>query len=202
MAWGERIRRFRGLQRLTQEGLAELLGVDQATVSRWERGRQEPPLYVRRSVDKVLSSEFDRDLVAMHRVNTAPVLLALFTRAGRFLALSRQGRELTGLGDDWHNRSLVADGRPSMRRILRLMDRRGFFEGRIAHMEIVLRRPLLKTERYFELGVLHFAPELLADGEIVALATADFLSEAAPPIPRIRMVPMEDVGQDITTTTH
>src|SRR5690348_10807561 len=36
------IKRLRWDRRLTQEGLAELLGVDVTTVQRWERGKHQP----------------------------------------------------------------------------------------------------------------------------------------------------------------
>lgn len=40
--FGARLKRVRTAVRLKQSGLAELLGVDQATVSRWESGRHSP----------------------------------------------------------------------------------------------------------------------------------------------------------------
>ena len=40
--FGARLKRVRAAVRLKQHGLADLLGVDQATVSRWENGVQTP----------------------------------------------------------------------------------------------------------------------------------------------------------------
>jgi transcriptional regulator with XRE-family HTH domain len=43
--WGARIKARRLLLRLTQTDLAKLMGVEQATVSRWELGEGMPRLY-------------------------------------------------------------------------------------------------------------------------------------------------------------
>ncbi len=40
--WGSNIRRFRQAHGLTQNDLADEVGVSQATVARWEDGRFEP----------------------------------------------------------------------------------------------------------------------------------------------------------------
>jgi transcriptional regulator with XRE-family HTH domain len=42
--WAEEIKRYRLEHSLTQAALAEVLNVDTTTVSRWERGRDEPSL--------------------------------------------------------------------------------------------------------------------------------------------------------------
>lgn len=41
--WADIIKRFRGLQGLTQEQFAEKYHVTQAAVSYWESGQNEPP---------------------------------------------------------------------------------------------------------------------------------------------------------------
>lgn len=55
MAWGNAIRAYREGHGLTQNDLATSLGVDQGTISRWERGRIDPSLNVKRMlVDKII----------------------------------------------------------------------------------------------------------------------------------------------------
>ncbi len=46
--WGLLVRRFRILHGLTQEHIAEMFGVSQRTVSRWERSENKPSLECRR----------------------------------------------------------------------------------------------------------------------------------------------------------
>jgi transcriptional regulator with XRE-family HTH domain len=46
--WGERIKEYRALNGMTQEAFAEHFGVDRTTVSRWERGQDEPSLVFRK----------------------------------------------------------------------------------------------------------------------------------------------------------
>lgn len=52
--FGARLKRVRTAVRLKQDGLADLLGVDQATVSRWESGRQTPQMDVQAKVFQTL----------------------------------------------------------------------------------------------------------------------------------------------------
>lgn len=44
--WARVIKRFRGLQGLTQQEFAQLYGVTQVAVSYWESGANEPPAEV------------------------------------------------------------------------------------------------------------------------------------------------------------
>lgn len=48
MNWAEEIKRYRLEHALTQSALAEMLNVDTTTISRWERGRDEPCLSMRK----------------------------------------------------------------------------------------------------------------------------------------------------------
>lgn len=50
MDWGKRIKQFRARMGMTQEAFAEYFGVDRTTVSRWERGIDEPALVYRRRI--------------------------------------------------------------------------------------------------------------------------------------------------------
>ena len=53
ISWERVIIRYRHLNGLTQAAFGEMVGVEQATVSRWERGNQRPDLRLsHRSQDK------------------------------------------------------------------------------------------------------------------------------------------------------
>lgn len=55
MRWAWIIKRFRESIRQTQATFSELLGVDQATVSRWESGKQTPDLNMQKRIRDMLS---------------------------------------------------------------------------------------------------------------------------------------------------
>lgn len=48
MDWPQALKEYRRRHTLTQAALAEILNVDPTTVSRWERGRDEPALGIQR----------------------------------------------------------------------------------------------------------------------------------------------------------
>ena len=48
--WGQRIKDYRTRNGLTQQAMADDLGVDRTTIIRWEKGRDEPALMYRRRI--------------------------------------------------------------------------------------------------------------------------------------------------------
>ncbi|SFX07574.1 helix-turn-helix domain-containing protein [Marinospirillum alkaliphilum] len=63
---GERIKRLRRARNMTQQQLAELLGIDQGAVSRWERGHIMPSARYRQELERVLQAplmEMDQPLL-------------------------------------------------------------------------------------------------------------------------------------------
>lgn len=54
--WGKRIQERRQLLGLTQQQLADLLGVRQATISKWERGDRRPSHHYIPRVAKALGT--------------------------------------------------------------------------------------------------------------------------------------------------
>lgn len=59
--WGSRITRHRGRRGLSQEELAEALGVSLMTVIRWEKGQMEPRLHHKLRLARELATDA-RDL--------------------------------------------------------------------------------------------------------------------------------------------
>lgn len=77
-SWANYIARFRRTRGLTQREAAELLQVSQATLSRWEAGKQVPTPAERRRVQRraeAVTGEARRLLVAVVRSSPHPVLL-------------------------------------------------------------------------------------------------------------------------------
>lgn len=75
---------------MTQRALAERLGVNQATISRWERGSEEPSLHRRRSIRDLLRScsESAQDRLLKMRVKYSAWPTSLVRRGAVFVATS------------------------------------------------------------------------------------------------------------------
>jgi len=56
MNWGDLIKQYRALNGMTQDAFAEFFGVDRTTVSRWERGIDEPSLVFRKRIQAITLS--------------------------------------------------------------------------------------------------------------------------------------------------
>lgn len=52
--WGQNLARRREALELSQQKIADQVGVRQTTYSRWENGVHEPPLHLRPAIAKVL----------------------------------------------------------------------------------------------------------------------------------------------------
>lgn len=97
-ALGAALRRWRLLHRVKQSAAAEMLGVAQATISRWETGLQRMEAPERRRVEALVSARLataaDRVLAQLIEDTTRPVHLVC-DHSHRLLACSRvRAREL------------------------------------------------------------------------------------------------------------
>jgi transcriptional regulator with XRE-family HTH domain len=114
---------------LSQTGLASLLGVTQATISRWEMGAQEPSPSLRQKLVTLLDeakSKRAAELILAH----SPFKMALVRRDWTVIAVSAG---LAGLyGNDinkFREFSLREVATAEMEQIVRDLDARGFFSG-------------------------------------------------------------------------
>lgn len=55
MTYAERIKRFREIMLITQQELANILDVSVITVNRWENGKFEPSIKVKRKIRKIFN---------------------------------------------------------------------------------------------------------------------------------------------------
>ncbi len=132
MDWGryiKELRRSRGIA--TQAVLAEMVGVDPVTVSRWENGRREPDMIYRQrlmALTKSRDGKADRAIIAAAR--HAPGAVTLLELGGDVaITASRDLCHLQGLSLDgylntrWQNNmsetAQIALGTPVIERMLR-----------------------------------------------------------------------------------
>lgn len=79
--FGARLKRVRKAIRLKQQGLADLLGVDQTTVSRWESGHQTPEIEVQEKAFQMLLPYRSDDAALRRLVETSPDCIHLVDEA-------------------------------------------------------------------------------------------------------------------------
>ena len=86
--WAGEITRFRQSRAIKQTALAEMLSVNQATVSRWERGRSLPDPAVQRRLRDLIYRWPADDVIIQHGIRTAIGEMILSTRDRIALAVS------------------------------------------------------------------------------------------------------------------
>ena len=98
MDWPQALKEYRRRHALTQAALAEILNVDPTTVSRWERGRDEPALGIQRRLRSLVlpaTSDVERALRAL--IDTSADIAVLFDHKYRLVHSSPRHRELLRL---------------------------------------------------------------------------------------------------------
>jgi transcriptional regulator with XRE-family HTH domain len=168
ISWGQVIIRYRHLNGLTQAAFGELVGVEQATVSRWERGNQRPDLSVQKRLRGLLGRGHGvSDSTIIHRVRTALSAVKLADKNGRNLAASKRAAQLHGVTleflEQLEYRNFFTDVLDEQWKTAREI---GFFEGNIAsiHTFNTWVPACGGSVRYCE-GI--WTPIFLSDGEVV-----------------------------------
>ncbi len=196
--WGSEIRHFRRLRAIKQTTLAEMLGVDQATVSRWEGNRQTPDLGMQRRLQALMHGDGAHDEILLrHWVGTAIGDTALLDASRNLVVgsasfLARHGIEVP-----------APPGLPATRMFSEELDRawrhaaeHGFFEGDVASVTVIGRVHLLSGDGTLACRSV-WLPAPLNDGrvlcrmDIVTLNQADF-DRSKPNT--IELVTMSDLG--------
>lgn len=124
------LRQARIARGLSQAQLAEAMEVDQATVSRWERGTQLPdPDLQARLREFLFRGRAIQDAMVYHFVRSSPGMRMLISPGGIFLAASQScgGERLEG-------RQISDFGTSALRAAWNLAIDSGFFRGSIASL--------------------------------------------------------------------
>lgn len=135
MNFGPVLRRIRVVRRLKQQALADLVGVTQATVSRWESGDLAPSLDQRRRLIRLLRSTatLNADHGLRRLVETSPLQVHLVCDITHRLLAASPSREAEWLSDarSWEGRSLYRFATEEIRQAEGKLDACGWFEGRV-----------------------------------------------------------------------
>ena len=174
MNHGAALRRLRLLRGMKQDHLAELLGVTQATVSRWERGLLPMAPAQRAAANRLLiappAPSQDAALKRLVESSTLKVHL-ICDRTHRLLAASPARRaEWRGDPADFLGRSLLVYASPEILEAEERLDALGWHEGQVASLAVETGRnddPLLPIRP----GQALWERLLLSDGSAGRLVT-------------------------------
>jgi len=178
--WAAQLRRFRRLRTIKQAALAEMLGVDQATVSRWEGGRQVPDLGIQRRLRALMQGAGSRDeVMVVHWIaaavgDTLLIDAARIARAASAEFCHRHGVPTAAIA----GRAAAPLFSEEMETLWWQVVERGFFEGEIASATVVSRQHLLSGEQRDIPGRTLWTPIHLSSGEVLQRIDSAMLEEA------------------------
>lgn len=87
--WPKLVKGLRATLRLSQTQFSDRLGIDQATVSRWERGQSEPQYEIRRALEEMAKASGLATLNDMSdAVSVSPFPMVLVDSRGQIVAAS------------------------------------------------------------------------------------------------------------------
>jgi transcriptional regulator with XRE-family HTH domain len=177
--WGAEIRRFRRLRAVKQTSLAEMLGVDQATVSRWEANRQEPDLGMQRRLRALIQGTGARDEALLrHWVESAVGETALLDASRTLVAASATFLARHGLAvPPPAGLSTIAMFSEELDRAWWYAVERGFFEGEVASVGVVGRVHLLSGSGTL-MSRSAWVPVVLNDGGVLCRIDTVFIDDA------------------------
>lgn len=185
------LRRVRISSGLTQSDLADMLNVDQATISRWERGAQMPDSAMQNRLrDLLFRGRAISDARLVHFIRSALGLLALISAEGKFVAVSEGIRRLLPPDRD----SLRDIMTPSIEEFWDTASTTGFFRGEVASIHTAVDFTGASGSTVYLAGSLH--PVTLADGSVQMLAEGKEIDAATYQTLRaqgLRVAPLEDI---------
>ncbi len=199
--WGPQLRRLRRLRALKQAALADQLGVDQATVSRWENGRQVPDLGMQRRLrDMMRRIEPREEILLKHSINASIGYTILCDEHRAIRAASPSFCEIHGLSPTAIvGMSALPAFTAELEQMLWIAVENGFFEGEVASVRVVSRFHSLSGSWRNLGGIVSWTPVQLADGQIlrrvdrIALSDEQFDAARAQNDGPIKLIAMSDL---------
>ena len=185
------LRRVRVSSGLTQSDLAEMLAVDQATISRWERGAQMPDAEMQgRLRDILFRGRAISDARLMHFVRSAYGLMALIGPEGEFVAVSEPTRSIVAESTKFLKDIMT----PSLEEAWNAAIGAGFFRGEVASVHLAAEIKRVDGTQSYVAGSWHPAP--LTDGAVLMLAEGREVDHERYQTMRaqgIRITPIEEI---------
>ncbi len=195
--WPEEIRRLRRVKSLKQFALAETLGVDQATVSRWERGKSVPELGMQRRLRGLIWRVVDDEVLIRHAVTVAASSVFLSNSERIMQAVSVSYSRAHGMRQDqMPGQCNVGRFGPEGEAIIGRLRERGFYRGDVASVSALCRAPSLSGHRPPVPVRIVFTPvrvgsQILLHGDRIELSEDQFAVELTRG--RLRFVMMDEL---------
>lgn len=188
MEFGPVLRRMRAVRRLKQQAVAELAGVTQTTVSRWEGGQIEPDAAQVRRLMRLLgpSQSLAADHGVRRLVETSPLRVHLVCDITHRLLAASPSREAEWCTSarDWEGRSLYRFATEEIRAAEALLDGCGWFSGQVPGAFFWTEAGAPGTAIRIQQGYCLWERLSLNDGSPVRLVTT--LAEEAVPASVLR----------------
>ena len=149
--------------------LAEIVGVDQATVSRWESGRQIPDLGMQRRLREIMRRIEPREEVLLKHCIDASIGYTMLCDENRVIrAASPSFCKIHGVSaHEIIGMSTLLAFTAELERMLALTLEAGFFEGEVASARVISRFHALSGHWRDVGGIVAWTPVALADGQIL-----------------------------------
>lgn len=198
MEWAASIRRLRQANGWKQAALAELMGVDQATVSRWERGLQIPEVTMRRKLVELMRSRLpELDRLQLVSIQASPNPAMAFDHGLRVLAASAQAAAMHDLTPaEMVGESLSNRLSPDLVQALELAERHGLWRGDVAAMHFFAK--FAAPDCQPRCAQVVWTPVIVAGGDLVVCAQmrqvdlTEYLRLGG--IGRTVIIPMDDLA--------
>ena len=196
--WAVEIRRLRRSKLLKQAALASVLGIDQATVSRWENGKAIPELGMQRRLRDLLRRSVPDESLLRHAVAVSLGSIVLSDEQRIMQAVSAGYSRAHGLPQHAMpgrcNRGKFGD----VEVLVEEVARRGFYRGDIASATLICRAPSISGHRPPVPIKIVWTPTCVQDrvllrGDRIDLEEKNFDSEIALNGAAIRFVMMDEL---------
>lgn len=172
---GRSLRRFRRLQGIKQTHLAELLGISQGSLSRWESGTHQPDPAMQARIENVIAATTSsRSDAALKRlIETSPLRIHLICDTTHRLLAASPARGASWRGDvaSYIGTSLWRFASPEIERAEQGLVDQGWFERPFQNIRF-RTGPNRSAAIAITPGLMEWESILLADGRVGRLTTS------------------------------